>query len=220
MQCDTVCAITMLCSMLACYLIILVSLIITIAILSVAVGNIVLGRYCYTDDLLSLEATVPYGVNLPDKCLRIVSPLKPDVWSLLLSKYPDRQFVDYLIRGICCGFRIGCHASSQELQSASTNMPSAILHPEIVNRYLWEELEAKRLVEVPYSSSALIHMSRFGVIPKKHQPGRWHLIVDLSSPLQQSVNDYLDPSLCSLSCASVENAAAFVLKAGRGTLLA
>ena len=75
-------------------------------------------------------------------------------------------------------------------------------------------------MEVPPSEASVIHISRFRVIPKKHQPGRWRLIVDLSSPINQSVNDFIDPSLCSLSYASVENAAAFVFKAGWGALLA
>ena len=32
-------------------------------------------------------------------------------------------------------------------------------------------------------------MSRFGVISKPHQPGKWRLITDLSSPKGASVND-------------------------------
>ncbi len=27
-----------------------------------------------------------------------------------------------------------------------------------------------------------VHINRFGVIPKPHQPGKWRLIVDLSHP--------------------------------------
>ena len=34
-----------------------------------------------------------------------------------------------------------------------------------------------------------IHVSRIGVIPKKHQAGKWRLIVDLSYPEGQSIND-------------------------------
>lgn len=34
-----------------------------------------------------------------------------------------------------------------------------------------------------------VHTSRIGVIPKKHQPGKFRLIVDLSSPRGKSVND-------------------------------
>ena len=61
--------------------------------------------------------------------------------------------------------------------------------------------------------SALVHVSNFGVISKKHQPGKWRLIVDLS-PDGASVNDFIDPALCSLSYVSVKDAAAFVCKAG------
>lgn len=45
-------------------------------------------------------------------------------------------------------------------------------------------------------------MSRFGVIPKSHQPGKWRLIVDLSYPEGKSVNDGIDPNLMSLNYAS------------------
>ena len=163
---------------------------------------------------------MPYKVTLPDECIHIVAPLNLDVWSLLLTKYPDRQLVDYLIWGLHNGFRIGCNASAQCLQSSFTNMPSADLHPEVIDRYIQDELECNRLVEVPYSNASLVHISRFGAIPKKHQPGKWRLIVDLLFPQEHSVNDYIDPSLCSLSYPSVEDAAAFLFKAGRGALLA
>ena len=46
------------------------------------------------------------------------------------------------------------------------------------------------------------------------------LIVNLSSPKGASTNDFVDLSLCSHPFASVEDAAAYVLKAGQGTLLA
>jgi hypothetical protein len=102
-------------------------------IFSVA-GNIVFGRYCYTEDLLALEAAVPYEMNLPSECRHIVSPLKPAMCELLLSEHPDRQFVDYLIRGLHGGFRIGCRVTARDLQSVSVNMPSAILHPEVIDK--------------------------------------------------------------------------------------
>ena len=162
-----------------------------------AVGNIVQGQYCFTNNLLMLEAAVPHEVVLPDECSRVTTPLDPDMWSLLLSTHPDRRFVDYIIRGICCGFRIGCRASAQMLQSSASNMFSAALHPEVIDKYLREELQANRVVEVPHESISAIHISRFGVIPKKHQPGRWRLIVDLSYPQEQTVK-------CSLLYASVE----------------
>ena len=51
-----------------------------------------------------------------------------------------------------------------------------------------------------------VHISRFGVIPKNHQPGKWRLIVDLSHPKGESVNDGIEPEVCSLQCTSVDEA--------------
>lgn len=42
----------------------------------------------------------------PDNCLRIVTPLVPEVWNTLLIKHPDREFVEYLMRGLRGGFHV------------------------------------------------------------------------------------------------------------------
>ena len=65
-----------------------------------------------------------------------------------------------------------------------------------------------------------MHICRFGVIPKKSQPGKWRLIVDLSHPNEASMNDGISSALCSLSYASVDDAADIILKLGRNTQLA
>ena len=57
-----------------------------------------------------------------------------------------------------------------------------------------------------------MHISKFGIIPKKHNPGEWRLIIDLSSPEKWSVNDGIDPALCSLSYTRVEQVAQAVLE--------
>ena len=65
-----------------------------------------------------------------------------------------------------------------------------------------------------------IHVSRFGIIPKPHQPGKWCLITDLSHPCGASVNDDIDPQVCSLSYVSVEDAVCAIWRLGVGTVLA
>ena len=52
--------------------------------------------------------------------------------------------------------------------------------------------------------AAAWQMSRFGVILKHHTLGKWRLIVDLSFPAGASINDGIDPSLCSLKYTKVE----------------
>ena len=65
-----------------------------------------------------------------------------------------------------------------------------------------------------------VHISRFGVIPKSHQPGKWQLIVDLSHPKGYSVNDRIEPELCSLTYTSVDKAVQNVLELGTGIEMA
>lgn len=73
----------------------------------------------------------------------------------------------------------------------------------------------------PFQSSALpqLQVSKFGIIPKS-TPGKWRLIVDLSSPEGHSVNDGISERLCSLSYISIDDATKAVLAGGRGMLLA
>ena len=62
-------------------------------------------------------------------------------------------------------------------------------------------------------------MSRFGVIEKLHQPGKYRLIVDLSHPEGHSVNDGIEPDLCTLKYTSVDAAVATVLSKRVGVKL-
>ena len=186
-----------------------------------AAGNICNGKYRYVDDLCTLESTsVLPLVPVSSDCRLVISPLKPDVWEAYLSPHPDRRYVRYLVDGIRNGFHIGCGADRSQLRSAKRNMLSAENHPSVIERYLREELSHGRLMEIQPPLAERVHISKFGVIPKKHQAGKWRLIVDLSSPEGASVNDFIESSLCSLSYASVDDAASFVFQTGEGTLLA
>ena len=65
-----------------------------------------------------------------------------------------------------------------------------------------------------------LHISSFGVIPKKSQPGKWRLIVDLSSPEGHSVNDGIDPVAWHLQYIKVDDIIKMVSKSGPGALMA
>ena len=69
----------------------------------------------------------------------ISTPLKVDEWVTLLSSYPDKSFVDYILVGITEGFRIG-YKSRNKLQSTNWNMRSALEHPQVVQKYLDTEV--------------------------------------------------------------------------------
>lgn len=65
-----------------------------------------------------------------------------------------------------------------------------------------------------------VHVSKFGVIPKAHQPGKWRLIVDLSAPSGKSVNDGIPADLCSLSYVRTEQVVQCILQLGSGAKMA
>ena len=48
-------------------------------------------------------------------------------------------------------------------------------------------------------------ISPFGVIPKKAKPVKWCLIVDLSSPMNASVNDGINRDMCHISYITIDS---------------
>ena len=84
------------------------------------------------------------------------------------------------------------------LTAATHNLPAASAHREVVSGYLEKECNLGRVVEPLPEKERKVHISPIGVIPKK-TPGKWRLIVDLSSPRNRSVNAVIDEDISSLS---------------------
>ena len=76
------------------------------------------------------------------------------------------------------------------------------------------------MVVIPQDCVPTVHISPFGVIPKKHKPGKWRLILDLSSPAGLSVNDGIDKDLCSLSYISIDEVVKCIISQRQGAMLA
>ncbi len=83
-------------------------------------------------------------------------------------------------------------------------MGSATDHPEVVREYVSTCAEGRVLGPFPMTAFPTVQVSRFGVIPKKS--GKWRLIVDLSSPEGNSVNDGIASEFCSMRYASIDEA--------------
>ena len=99
-------------------------------------------------------------------------------------------------------------------------MSSAKDYPEVVVGYLQAEDRKGRLVGPLHPPCTQIHTSPFGVIRKHNQLEKWRLITDLSSPPGSSINDVIDPTLCSIDHSGMVEAIAMVCRLGRGCLLA
>jgi hypothetical protein len=111
----------------------------------------------------------------------------------------DQHLSSYLELGIqhVFVFRIGFNRSNS-LCPAEANLPSASLHTASISSYIQEELASRKL-----AVAMAAQISPIGLIPKKGRPNKFRMIVDLSSPKGQSVNDGIDPSNCSFHYFSI-----------------
>ena len=142
-----------------------------------------------------------------------------DKLRLKVLTHPDQSFVTYLLDGLQNGFCVGFNPASVSLKSAKQNMPSASLQPSAIDDYISSEL-AKGRVAGPFSSPRHLHISRFRVIPKKHQPGKWRLILDLFNPDGHSVNDDIRKDPFTAQYMKVDDIIDGIMPLGWGTLLA
>ena len=137
-----------------------------------------------------------------------------------MAAVPDRDFADYVVEGIEEGFRIGFERSDKPTRSAHRNMPSVSAHPQPVTAFLEGEVRAGRMAgPLEREDCPEVNVSGMGVIPKS-TPGKWRVIVDLSSPSGASVNDGVDRRYCSMRYASIDDAASMMVRLGPGTELA
>ena len=149
-----------------------------------------------------------------------MSPLNAAEFARSLVGHPDGAAVSYVLSGLRFGFRLGFHPSYR-LKSANRTKLSASQHPRVIDDYLANEV-ARRRVAGPFEVPPLphLHVSSFGVIPKKGQPGKWRLIVDLSSPSGASVNDGINAEDFSMHYITVDQIIRMVSKHGPGALMA
>ena len=150
-----------------------------------------------------------------------ISSINADKLQAELVDHPHRSRVAFVISGLRHGFRLGFNPHLVTLNSSSTNMPSAFLQPAAIDEYLQNELDKGRVagpfVHPPWPN---LHVSHFGVIPKKHQPGKWRLILDLSSPPDASVNDGIPRDSYSVHYMTMDDIIDGIMRYGRGTLMA
>ena len=75
-------------------------------------------------------------------------------------------------------------------------MKSATDNPQLVQDFLGTELKKGRIISpLDPGEYPSIHTNSFGVIPKS-TPGKWRLIVNMSSPEGGSVNEGIQGDFC------------------------
>ena len=163
------------------------------------------GHYVYyMDQLKVLDSKKPVPelqATLPIISWDVHTPLNLEQWLQELSDHPDTSFANYILDGIHRDFRIGFDRSLS-LVSASSNLHRN--NPDIVSDYLAREVALHRMWKWPMGVRPKgVHISPLGLIPKKNKPGKWRMIVDLSSPQGSSNNDGISSDVASLQYTSI-----------------
>ena len=106
------------------------------------------------------------------------------------------------------------------LISGSQNMPSALSNSEVVDNYILKELK-RGSIAGPFSCQPIpdLHFNRFGLIPKQ-SPNDWRIIIDLSYPEGNSVNDFIPDNEASVTYSSIDDAISMIIRCGKGALMA
>ena len=174
-----------------------------------------------SSSVVSPGTSVPVRSFSPLAPVHLVSPLQLSQFELELADYPDQAAAAYVLNGLRDGFRIGFEALSVSLRSSSSNIRSAFDHPSVIDAYLQNEVSCGRVAGLfstpPFTD---LHISCFGVVPKNNQPGKWRLILDLSSPDGHSVNDGIPKAPFSIQYVTVDAFINGIMARGHGTLLA
>ena len=173
----------------------------------------VAGSDKYTSKLLALDACKSLSDHRMNSKVNIITPLPFRAWA---QGHPDRAFVDYVVNGIKEGFRIRFNRSCS-FKSACSDLPTP--QGSLVQDYLSREVSLSRMVTWTSPDMDQLHISPLELIPKRHKPGKWQLIVDLSSPKGRSVNDEISLELALVQYTHVNHLASLTLLAGRGLAL-
>lgn len=134
-----------------------------------------------------------------------------------LVDYPKKDIAKELAHGFEFGFPL--HYSGPRLPTESKNLKGVFDHPEVVRQKLRTELDLGR-IGGPFTNRPIstLRVSPIGLVPKK-TPGEFRLIHHLSFPEGGSVNDFIDPDLCSVQYTSFDEAVHMVQDRGQGCLM-
>ena len=121
--------------------------------------------------------------------------------------------------GFSVGFRIPYHGDLTD-RPATSNHPSIIANLSVASEMIQKELYLGR-VAGPFSAPPFPNLvvSPLGLIPKK-EPGKFHIIHDLSFPKGNSVNFGMPKECCSVSYENYDYLISLLTSVGQGCFIA
>ena len=71
--------------------------------------------------------------------------IKLGTWQTYLANHPNEAFVNYLLRGIRLGFRIGYKSQAIQLKSSTANRLLVIQQTQVISEYMEEKVQANNM---------------------------------------------------------------------------
>ncbi|XP_041464356.1 uncharacterized protein LOC121415240 [Lytechinus variegatus] len=134
-----------------------------------------------------------------------------------LNKYARRDDAAQLISGFRFGFSLGFTGLRHPV--SSRNLKSAGELKDILKDKIQKEISLGRIAG-PFQNPPFpnFRCSPIGLVPKR-TPGEFRLIQHLSAPRGQSVNEFINSDLCSVSYTSFDEAVNLVSRLGQGAFM-
>ena len=150
--------------------------------------------------------------------LKIVTPIKIPALERYLQDYPCPGTKRYIILGFRHGFDIRFRGSFKDANARPRNLLSAISNAEKVSEAIRKEVTRGHTSgPFPFPPFPHTHCSPIGAAPKPD--GSVRLILDLSSPRGDSVNDGISQEDFRCAYSKFDDAAKIVLEIGQGAYM-
>ena len=147
------------------------------------------------------------------------TPLNRRQLAELLQHHPDSDAVTYVLLGLKNGFSLEYQGEFKF--RTPKNLPTAQLNPKLIrDKKLFKEISLKRMLG-PFDTPPFpdLMCSPVGLVPKKDSQDM-RMIMHLSYPYGESINDYIDPEKAATQYQQFDDAVLLVVQQGRFCWLA
>ena len=137
---------------------------------------------------------------------------------MLLRSHPQPAKVSYLLSGLQHGFSL--EYEGERSFRAPDNLPSAQIKPQLIKDRLNKEIKLGRMWG-PFDNLPFQHLmcSPVGLVPKK-DTDEMRMIMHLSYPYGESINDFIDEDKTTTSYQQFDDAIRLVQRHGQGCFMA
>ena len=156
-------------------------------------------------------ATAPLELHQP------TTPINIAHLECELAHHPDKSWISQVLHNLTHGAKVGFTGTRRA--RLAPNLASARLYPSVIDEELSKEC-TKGHIAGPYPTPPLpnLQCSGVGLVLKKN--GKWRMIMHLSAPYLENINDGICKEAYTLHYSTVDDVARIANKLGQGCFMA